>query len=124
LVHYPGEYGPQHVDWFWQPKSLANFPDNDLLLFDKVGLPVVDGKVIESLRIAERSSREPGSSATGQVTQFQVLRGASDRAKSLHGDLGGRGVVVPAESIDEVERFFDTCESVVVEQPSVGSEQW
>ena len=47
LVHYPGEYGPQHVDWFWQPESLANFPDDGLLLFDKVGLPVVDGKVWE-----------------------------------------------------------------------------
>jgi hypothetical protein len=81
-------------------------------------------RIIESLGIAARSSREPGSSVTGQVTQFQVLRGASDRAKSLHGDLDGRGVVVPAEAIAEVERFFDACESVVVEQPSVGSEQW
>ena len=81
-------------------------------------------RIIESLGIAERSSREPGSSVRGQVTQFQVLRGASDRAKSLHGDLGGRGVVVPAEAIAEVERFFDACESVVVEQPSVGYEQW
>jgi len=47
LVHYPGEYGPQHIDWFWQPESLASFPDDGLLLFDKVGLPVADGKVWE-----------------------------------------------------------------------------
>ena len=45
LVHYSGEYGPQHVDWFWQPESLASIPDNGRLLFDRVGLPVVDGKV-------------------------------------------------------------------------------
>jgi len=187
LVHYPGEYGPQHVDWCWQPESLANFSDNGLLLFDKVGLPVVDGKVwvkhmhqtgsrspIDSTdssdlathnlqffwaislifakyivrgddqtvgrmmglineRLIGSSSRwgsqsvHPESQVVrSQVrwTQFQVLRGASDRAKSLHGDLGGRGVVVPAEAIAEVERFFDACESVVVVQPSVGSEQW
>ena len=47
LVHYPGEFGPQHVDWFWQPESLANIPDNGRLLFDKVGLPGIDGKVWE-----------------------------------------------------------------------------
>ncbi len=81
-------------------------------------------RIIESLGIAERSSRQPGSSVTCQVTQFQVLRGVSDRAKSLNGDLGGRVVVVPAEVIAEIERFFDVCESVVVEQPSVGFEQW
>lgn len=46
-MHYPGEFGPQHVDWFWQPESLASFPDNGRLLFDKVGLPVIDGKVWE-----------------------------------------------------------------------------
>jgi len=177
LVHYPGEYGPQHVDWFWQPESLANFPDDGLLLFDKVGLPMVDGKVweqemhqtgsrpaidstdpvdllthdlkfflamslivakyivrgddqivghmmsliertldriIETLEIAVRSSGDLGSLVTGQVTQFQLLRGASDRVKSLQGDLGDRGVVVPVEAIAEVERFFDACESVVL----------
>jgi hypothetical protein len=70
-------------------------------------------RVIESLGIVERSSEDPGSSVTGQVTQFQDLRGASDRAKSLHGDLTDRGVVVPAEAIAEVERFFDACESVM-----------
>jgi len=176
LVHYPGEYGPQHVDWFWQPESLASLPDDGLLLFDKAGLSIIDGKIwekemnqtgsrpaidstdhvdllthdlaffwamslivakyivrgddetvghmvgliertldriIESLGIAEHSSGEQGSSVKGQVAQFQVLRRASDRAKSLHGNLRDRGVVVPAEAIAEVERFFDACESVV-----------
>ncbi len=47
LVHYPGEHGPQHVDWFWQPESLASIPDNGLLLFDDVGLTTIDGKVWE-----------------------------------------------------------------------------
>ena len=47
LVHYPGEFGPQHVDWFWQPESSASIPDNGRLLFDKVGLPMIDGKVWE-----------------------------------------------------------------------------
>jgi hypothetical protein len=47
LVHYAGESGPQHVDWFWQPGSLASITDDGLLLFDNVGLPTIDGKVWE-----------------------------------------------------------------------------
>ena len=43
LVHYPGEVGPQHVDWFWQPESLAKYPDDALLLFDRADLPAVPG---------------------------------------------------------------------------------
>ena len=43
LVHYPGEVGPQHVDWFWQPESLARRPDDALVLFDRADLQVVSG---------------------------------------------------------------------------------
>jgi hypothetical protein len=43
LVHYPGEVGPQHVDWFWQPESLAKRPDDALVLFDRADLPIVFG---------------------------------------------------------------------------------
>jgi hypothetical protein len=178
LVHYPGEYGPQHVDWFWQPESLAHLPGNGRLLFDKAGLPVIDGKVwekemhqteirppidstdrvdlathnlqffwamglivakyivrgddetvghmtgmiertldgvVESLGITERLSGDSGNSATGQLAQFQALRSASDRAKSLHTDLGNLWVAVPHAGITHVERFFDACESVMIE---------
>ncbi len=43
LVHYPGAVGPQHFDWFWQPESLAQYPSNGKLLFDRANLAVVDG---------------------------------------------------------------------------------
>jgi hypothetical protein len=39
LVHYPGLAGPQHVDWYWQPRAQAYIPDDMLVLFDRVGLP-------------------------------------------------------------------------------------
>jgi len=43
LVHYPGEFGPQHVDWFWQPESLATYPDDAILLFSRADLETVSG---------------------------------------------------------------------------------
>jgi len=43
LAHYPGEIGPQHIDWYWQPESLAKRPDDALLLFDHADLPMVAG---------------------------------------------------------------------------------
>ena len=43
LVLDEGEVGPQHVDWFWQPESWARIPDDEKILFDRVGLPVVLG---------------------------------------------------------------------------------
>ena len=175
LVHYPGEFGPQHVDWFWQPESLARVPDNGRQLFDKVGLPVIDGEVWEkdmnqtesrpaidstdqvdllthdikffwamslivakyivrgdgetvghmmSLiertldRITEALEGEDwsrnGSSETDTAVRFRSLRVVSEQAKTLHGDLGDRGVVVPAEGITQVERFFDACETALL----------
>ena len=43
LVFYAGEVGPQHVDWFWQPESKAAIPDDEKVLFDRAGLPVIPG---------------------------------------------------------------------------------
>jgi predicted nucleotidyltransferase len=173
LVHYPGQFGPQHVDWFWQPESLASIPDNGRLLFDKAGLSVIDGNVWEN-QMNQTGSRpaidstDPVDLAThglqffwamglivakyivrgddetveymlnmiartldgivesfglaglsrdtldmsGKAAQFHSLRAVSEQAKSLHEDLGKRGVVNPLEAIAQVEQFFDTCESV------------
>ena len=41
LALYEGEAGPQHVDWFWQAESMARCPDDEKILFDRAGLPVV-----------------------------------------------------------------------------------
>ena len=42
-MHYPGEVGPQHVDWFWQPEPLARRPNNAVVLFDRADLQIVSG---------------------------------------------------------------------------------
>lgn len=43
LALYDGEFGPQHVDWFWQPESRSRLPDDEKILFDRVGLPTMLG---------------------------------------------------------------------------------
>ena len=43
LALYEGEIGPQHVDWFWQPESKSRLPDDEKILFDRVGLPTMPG---------------------------------------------------------------------------------
>ncbi len=40
-VVYPGQGGPQHVDWTWQPQSFARLPSGIRLLFDRAGIPPV-----------------------------------------------------------------------------------
>jgi predicted nucleotidyltransferase len=40
---YPGEYGPQHVDWNWLPETGARIPADVQVLFDKVGLSPAPG---------------------------------------------------------------------------------
>ena len=43
LALYEGEAGPQQVDWFWRAESMARCPDDERILFDRAGLPVVPG---------------------------------------------------------------------------------
>ena len=43
LALYPGKFGPQHVDWFWQPESYAQIPDDEKVLFDHTGLQKIPG---------------------------------------------------------------------------------
>jgi hypothetical protein len=68
LVFYEGEVGPQHVDWFWQPESRARIPDDEKILFDRAGLPVVPGA--EWRRDAHRPA---GSPLAAGATRIDVL---------------------------------------------------
>ena len=43
LALYEGEFGPQHVDWFWQPVSKSYLPDDEKILFSRVELPWIRG---------------------------------------------------------------------------------
>lgn len=43
LALYPGEAGPVHVDWFWEPLSGSAVPDDAQVLFDRSGLSVIAG---------------------------------------------------------------------------------
>ena len=67
LVLYAGEVGPQHVDWFWQPKSKARIPDDEKVLFDRVGPPVAPGA-----ELLGADHRPPGS-LMGDVPRVAVL---------------------------------------------------
>lgn len=61
LALYKGEAGPQHVDWFWQPVSETHLPDDERILFDRVGLAEIPGD--QWWREAHRPPRPPlGSS--------------------------------------------------------------
>ncbi len=39
LTLYAGEAGLQHIDWYWQPQSSAQIPEQVRLLFDRANLP-------------------------------------------------------------------------------------
>jgi predicted nucleotidyltransferase len=56
LAFYPGEAGPQHDDWFWQPESGARIPDDEKVLFNNTGLPLMSG---DDWR--RQSNRPPGA---------------------------------------------------------------
>ncbi len=57
LALYDGAAGPQHVDWFWQAESTARCPDDERVLFDRAGLPIVPGPQWRST--VHRSSGPP-----------------------------------------------------------------
>ena len=38
LVLYPGQFGPHHVDWTWQPRREAYLYADSVALFDRAGL--------------------------------------------------------------------------------------
>jgi len=57
LALYDGAAGPQHVDWFWQAESTARCPDDERVLFDRAGLPIVPGPQWRST--VHRSSGAP-----------------------------------------------------------------
>ena len=56
LVSYPGEAGPQQVDWFWQGESQTRVPDDAKVLFDDAGLSLIPGD-----EWRRQSHRPPGS---------------------------------------------------------------
>ena len=68
LAFYAGEVGPQHVDWSWRPESRARIPDDEKILFDRVGLPVVPGA---EWRL--EAHRPPGSPLPAGATIAEVL---------------------------------------------------
>jgi len=68
LVFYEGQVGPQHVDWFWQPESKARIADDEKMLFDRVGLPVVPGA-----KWRREAHRPAGSSLAAGATRIDVL---------------------------------------------------
>ena len=56
LVLYPGKAGPQQVDWYWQPRALAQIPPRARLLFDRVNLSAAAQFVLSSDQAIARAS--------------------------------------------------------------------
>ena len=44
-VQFDAPTAPHHVDWYWQPRSVAVRPLGTSVLFDKAGIPTVDEPV-------------------------------------------------------------------------------
>ncbi len=40
-VLYPGQRGPHAIDWYWQPRAVAQFPSGCRVLLDRVGIPAI-----------------------------------------------------------------------------------
>jgi predicted nucleotidyltransferase len=68
LVHYPDEFGPQHVDWFWQPESLATCPDDALMLFNRADL-----KIVSWDKWRDEMHQSGGGSPINEVDQASIL---------------------------------------------------
>jgi hypothetical protein len=70
IALYPGEAGPQQVDWSWQPESEAGIPDDEMVLFNIAGLPLIQGD--DWRRQVHRPPGPPldaGASVGDQLTQ-------------------------------------------------------
>ena len=68
LGFYAGEFGPQHVDWFWQPESKARMPDDEKVLFDRVGLQTAPGA-----EWRREAHRPPGPPLEPSPTRVELL---------------------------------------------------
>ena len=65
LVHYPGEFGPQHVDWYWLPESGASRPGDGYMLFDRAALPGMDGE--EWAKSVHQTENRPAINSTDPI---------------------------------------------------------
>jgi hypothetical protein len=71
MALYPGADGPHQVDWYWQPHSAARVPQQTHLLFDRTGLPRLDGPTrFERGRARER---EPLEATIHAVASFWAM---------------------------------------------------
>ena len=112
LALYPGDVGPQHVDWFWQPQSEARVPNDEMVLFDHVGLQVVGG---EEWR--QETHQPPGpwlvsEEHTAVLTQTITFFWAMSLivAKYIarqNGETVARMTKVIANSLGEIERLLN-----------------
>jgi predicted nucleotidyltransferase len=66
LVLYPGEAGPQQVDWYWQPRSDARVPQKVRVLFNRAGVQTETPN-------EPYSERERTEAATAQVVFFWAM---------------------------------------------------
>jgi hypothetical protein len=70
LSLYAGEAGPQQVDWSWQPESGEGIPDDEMVLFNVMDLPLIPGDDWRRQVLRSPGPRlEAGASIGDQLTQ-------------------------------------------------------
>lgn len=113
LALYEGEAGLQHVDWFWQPVSGTRLPDDEKVLFDRVGLAEVPGD-----QWRREAHRPPGPPLGPSPTRHDLLahKIAFFWAMSLivakyiarrNGPVAARMINVITRTLDEVVNLMD-----------------
>ena len=136
LAFYPGEAGPQHVDWFWQPESGAKIPDDERVLFNKTGLPLMSGD--DWRRQSNRPPGPPlaadaplGEQLTQKITFFWAMSIiAAKYIARRDGETFGRMTRVIARTLSEAaqlsglgELHLGTDDVSVADLASAGAEK-
>jgi predicted nucleotidyltransferase len=106
MALYPGADGPHQVDWYWQPQSAAQIPSDTRLLFDRAGLPRLDGPTtFEGGTAPERERLEVVAHAVSFFWAMLLIT-AKYAARSPREERMGLLKYV-CGPLNEVERFLD-----------------
>ena len=126
LALYPGEAGPQHVDWVWQPESMAQKPDDEKILLDRVGLPVTSGTdwrafvqrppgpaLVDPRREEVLTQRVTFFWAMSVIVAKYIARRDSETVNEMTKMIAG--------TLDEIAELLDTRQSLPGRDPATES---
>jgi hypothetical protein len=73
MALYPGETGPQQVDWYWQPASLVEASDEIRLLFNRRHATPQVGTPIQEAPASPDAVPEAGEELRNQIALFWAM---------------------------------------------------